>query len=37
MNEAKRTAGLTGGNLAALPAAEDARHNEGNTKGRSKR
>jgi hypothetical protein len=28
MNEATRTAGLTGGNLAALPAAEDARHNE---------
>jgi hypothetical protein len=37
MNERKRTAGLTGGNLAALPAAEDARHNEGNPKGRSKR
>jgi hypothetical protein len=28
MNETTRTAGLTGGNLAALPAAEDARHNE---------
>jgi hypothetical protein len=37
MNETTRTAGLTGGNLAALPAAEDARHNEGNPKGRSKR
>jgi hypothetical protein len=28
MNETKRTARPTGGNLAALPAAEDARHNE---------
>jgi hypothetical protein len=37
MNETKRTAGLTGGNLAALRAAEDARHNERNPKGRSKR
>jgi hypothetical protein len=28
MNETKPTAGPTGGNLAALPAAEDARQNE---------